>query len=251
MRSYSGQKIQFDEKNISGTVSVSSCVLRHSSVDTGSRTLGTVGTPRHIMSGIYDQRDTTEFTSEELIIYVFPIDGWSKRKQRAHYSCAVPARCQAPAQISEVMRWRQSGSNFSVHLGFPSRRAEPRRDWWRLAGRNLCSGLGVAVCGCGHQGITIRHSEDRGPVLLGTLLHHIVTMQAAALLLATLAVILQTMQTAHSQPVRDVSQQHWFITMSFASIVILQTQSNFKAISIFPKCNKGNRILNLLSTVCV
>ena len=48
------------------------------------------------------------------------------------------------------------------------------------------------------------------------------TMQTAAILLATLAVILQTMQTAHSQPVRDVSEQ-WFISMSFASIVILLT----------------------------
>merc|ERR1712061_148064 len=53
--------------------------------------------------------------------------------------------------------------------------------------------------------ITIRHGEDRGPVLLGTLLHHIITMQAAALLLATLAVILQTMQTAHSQPVSSTT----------------------------------------------
>jgi len=41
-------------------------------------------------------------------------------------------------------------------------------------------------------------------------------MQAAALLLATLAVILQTMQTAHSQPVRDyqTAQQKPFCTES-------------------------------------
>ena len=77
-----------------------------------------------------------------------------------------------------------------------------------LSRAEIDGGWRVAVCGCGHQWITRRHSEDRGPVLLGTLLHHIITMQAAALLLATLAVISQTMQTAHSQPVRDVSEQH-------------------------------------------
>jgi len=41
-------------------------------------------------------------------------------------------------------------------------------------------------------------------------------MQTAAILLATLAVILQTMQTAHSQPVRDyqTAQQKPFCTES-------------------------------------
>ena len=73
---------------------------------------------------------------------------------------------------------------------------------------SLVWALGGSVWMWTSQWITIRHGEDRGPVLLGTQLHHIITMQAAALLLATLAVILQTMQTAHSQPVRDVSEQH-------------------------------------------
>ena len=97
MRSYIGQKIQFvDKKYFWYSVRI---ILRTATFLCGhwiADTWDIVGTPRHIMSGIYDQRDTTEFTSEELIIYVFPIDGWSKRKQRAHYSCAVPARCQAP-----------------------------------------------------------------------------------------------------------------------------------------------------------
>ena len=176
MRSYIGQKIQFvDKKYFWYSVRI---ILRTATFLYGhwiADAWDSWDTPSHYVGYLRSAGHHRVYKwSEELIIYVFPIDGWSKRKQRAHYSCAVPARCQAP-DICEVTRWRQSGSNFSVHLGFPSRRAEPRRDWWRLAGRNRSSGLGVAVCGCGHQGITIRHSEDRGPVLLGTLLHHIAT----------------------------------------------------------------------------
>ena len=128
-------------------MSVSSCVLRHSSVDTGSRTLGT---PRHIMSGIYDQRDTTEFTSE-LIIYVFPIDAWSGRKQRAQYSCAssVPG--------PRYLRGRDDDNLGPTFLStWVSPAAELSRaeidGGWRVGIAALGSGWQcTAVCGCGHH----------------------------------------------------------------------------------------------------